>query len=119
MPITVNHKKPAGYVVFRTTSTGSLKLNTVGASVGANAINELVNSMSISEIFWSVDASNRWTIARGSNTVAELSGTGWHDYQASGIRLEQDAAQLTSNVVATLSGGTCTLVLKLHKVSGE
>jgi len=119
MAITVNQKNPSGYVVLRTTATDFLKLNSSGAVQGANSIGETVISMSISEIMWSANGNNTWTINRGSNTVAVLSGSGWHDYQSSGIKLEDSTAQATSNVVVTLSGGGGFIAVKLHKVSGE
>lgn len=119
MPITVNQSKNGGYTVLRTTATDSLKLNTANGKQGANAVGETVVSMSVSYATWSVDSTNSWTIARGSNTIAILHGQGDVSFQEEGLRLEADTAQLTSNVVATLSGGTGFLVLKLHKVSGE
>jgi hypothetical protein len=117
MPITVNHKKPAGYVVFRAIGTEALNLNTIGATVGANTIGETLESMAISEVMWS--SNNTWVIARGANTIATFSGSGYHDYQASGMRLEASAGDLSANLVATLSGGAGVITIKLHKVSGE
>jgi hypothetical protein len=119
MPITVNHNKNGGYVVLRATATDSIKLNTANGKQGANAAGELVRSMSVADIKWSLDSNNTWTIARGSNTIAILHGQGDVSFQEDGMRLELDTAQLTSNVVATLSGGTGFVVIKLHKVSGE
>ena len=117
MPITVNHKKPAGYVVFRANSTSGLKLNTAAGVPGANAIGETVGSMAISEVMWSV-GSGSWTVKRGANTVAVFSGSGYHDYQASGMRLEAVAGDLSANLDLTLSG-TGVITIKAHKVSGE
>ena len=119
MPVTNNHKKPAGYVVFRTTATDGLKLNTANGKQGANAIGETVGEMVISEVMWSVDGTNNWNVKRGSNTVAVFAGSGYHDYQASGMQLELNAAQRTSNVDITLSGGNGVIILKMHKKSGE
>ncbi len=119
MPITVNQVKNNGYTVLRATGTDSLKLNTANGKQGANAVGETVLSMSISEVIWSANSSNRWTIDRGSNTIAVLHGQGDISFQEKGMKLEADSAQLTSNVVVTLSGGTGFIVLKLHKVSGE
>lgn len=116
MPITVKQNKNGGYAVLRATSSEGITLATAAGS------GETVQSMSISEIMWSVDASQRWTITRGNgvgaNTVAVLTGSGHHDYQASGMRLETDDA-LVANCDATLSGGNGYVVIKLHKVSGE
>lgn len=118
MPITVNHKKPAGYVVFRANSTSGLKLNTSNGLAGANTIGESVESMAISEVMWSVNGSGSWTVKRGANTVAVFSGSGYHDYQASSIRLEQNSFELSANLDLTLSG-TGVITFKVHKVSGE
>jgi hypothetical protein len=118
MPITVNHKKPAGYVVFRANSTSGLKLNTSNGLAGANTIGESVESMAISEVMWSVSSAGSWTVKRGANTVAVFSGSGYHDYQASGIRLEQNSFELSANLDLTLSG-TGVITFKVHKVSGE
>jgi len=121
MTITVNQKNPSGYVVVRANGADGLLLNTVGGNTndGANAVGETVQSMAIAEVMWSVAGTNSFSVKRGSNTVLTLAGSGYHDYQASGIRIEDGSAQLTSNVDITLSGGTGTLLLKLHKVSGE
>jgi len=113
MPITTNQNKPGGYVVFRATGTETVNLVTV-ATAG-----ETVNSMAINEILWSVDASQKWTVTRGSDTVAVLAGSGHHDYQSSGMRLEETNNQMAANCNVTLSGGTGYIVVKLHKVSGE
>ena len=116
MPITVNQRKNGGYVVIRATGTESFNLNALAAA------GETIQSASISEIIWSVDASQRWTVRRGTgdaNNVAILTGSGYHDYQASGMRLEETQAQLTGNTSVTLSGGNGYIVVKLHKVSGE
>ena len=110
MPITTNQNKPGGYVVLRATGNETLNLATAAAA------GETVNSMSISQIAWSVDGTNRWTVSRGSDTVAVFAGSGGHDYQ--GIRLETDA-QLTANCNVALSGGNGYIVVQLHKVSGE
>ena len=112
MPITVKQNKNGGYAVLRATANDTINLVTAAGS------GETVQSMSVSEILWSVDASQRWTVTRGSDTVAVLTGSGHHDYQASGMRLEE-TSQLTANCNVTLSGGNGYVVVKLHKVSGE
>lgn len=96
MPITTNQNKPGGYVVLRATGADTLNLATAAAA------GETVNSMSISQIVWSADHNQRWTVTRGGDTVAVLSGSGGQDYQ--GIRLETDA-QLTANCNVALSAG--------------
>lgn len=112
MPITVKQSKNGGYAVVRATGTETVVLADVAGA------GETVQSMAISEIIWSVDSSNSWTVNRGATIVAKLSGSGHHDYQASSMRIEA-AAELTANCVVTLSGGNGYVVVKLHKVSGE
>ena len=121
MPITVNQKRPSGYVVLRATGNdGLLRVDAGGSVSGANATaSETVSKMSIVTAMWSISGTNTFTVNRGSNTVAVFGGSGSHDYQGEGLRLEEDDAQLSSNVDITLSGGSGTLLLKLHKVSGE
>ena len=53
-----------------------------------------------------------------NSTMIVLAGSGEHSYQ-DGMRLEHNSVHPTQNVICTLSGGTGTLLLKLHKVSGE
>ena len=118
MPIVTKSNKPNGYVVFSTTSTDGFKLNHASLA-SANSAGELVTEMTISELMWSANASNRWTVARGANTVAVLFGSGHHDYQSSGMSLEPLLGDRQANVMSTLSGGTGTMVAKLHKKSGE
>lgn len=111
MPITVKQNKNGGYAILRASATDTVNLSTVAGA------GETVNSMTISEIMWSC-GSNTWTVTRGSDTVAVLTGSGHHDYQASGMRIETDA-QITANCNVTLSGGSGYIVVKLHKASGE
>ena len=79
--ITNKTGKPNGYVVVRSDATGYLNLN--GGTYPANSAGETVQSMVISEVKWSVAGTNRWTVKRGANTVAEYAYSGHHDYQES------------------------------------
>ena len=118
MPITTKSNKPGGYVVFRTTSSDGFKLNHATLP-SANNAGEVVTEMRISEVLWSVKGAQTWTVTRGSNTVLVVSGSGHHDYQGNGIRLEASQGDLIANVHCVLSGGEGTIVLKMHKSSGE
>ncbi len=118
MPITTKTGKPGGYVVLRTSATDGFKLNHATLP-SANSAGETVTEMRISEIMWSVAASQRWTVKRGANTMLELAGNGHQDYQGNGIRLEVSQGDLTANLNCTLSGGTGTIIVKMHKASGE
>lgn len=123
MAITVKQNKPGGYVVVNTTGTDFLSLNSATAGKGANGVGETVQSMTVVGAKWSVSGTNTWTISRGAaganSTIAVLAGSGQHDYDASQMKLESTTAHETSNVVFALSGGSGTLLLKVHKVSGE
>ena len=109
MPIVTKSHKPGGYVVFRTTSTDGFDMNFAGGGVPA----------AISEVLWSVKGAQTWTVTRGGNTVLVLSGSGHHDYQGNGIRLEASHGDLIANVHCVLSSGDGTIILKMHKSSGE
>lgn len=114
MPITVKQNKNSGYAVLRATTDEEITLaNTAGPS-------ETVTSISISEIMWSVSGSSEpgfIDITRDSDTVLTLTGSGHHDYQASGMRVETED-QLSANV-GVVFYGTGSVIVKLHKVSGE
>lgn len=118
MAITVKQNKPGGIVVVRDTASSYISLNS--ASIGANAVNETVQEMYITGIKWNVSGTETWTIARGGNTVAILSGSGSHNYDDDQMRLESPVGgDAQANVVYTKSGGTGTILIKIHKVSGE
>lgn len=112
MPITVKQNKNGGYSILRASANDTINLVTAAGS------GETVNSMTIAEIMWSINGTNTWTVTRGGDTVAVLSGSGQHDYQASGMRLET-TGQITANCNVAISGGDGYIVVKVHKVSGE
>ena len=118
MPITTKSNKPGGYVVLRATEDDGLKLNHATLPA-ANSAGETVTEMRISEVMWSVASGNRWTVTRGANTILVLGGSGHHDYQSNGIRLEASQGDLIANVHCALSGGHGTIIVKMHKASGE
>lgn len=113
MPITVKQNKNGGYAILRATANDTINLVTAAGS------NETVQSMSVAEIKWSTVGSAYWTLTRGSNVIGLFGGSGSHDYQESGMRLEATNSQLTANCNVTLTGSIGTIVVKLHKVSGE
>jgi len=119
MAITVKQNKPGGYVVVRSTASDYLSLNSATAGKGANAVGETVQSMTVVGAKWTVSGTETWTIKRGANTIAILAGSGSHNYDQDQMKLEDATTPETANVVMTLSGGTGTLLLKVHKVSGE
>jgi hypothetical protein len=95
-------------------ATGYLNLN--GGTNPANTAGEILTDLTIREIFWSVSAGESWTVQRGGNTIAVLSGSGNHDYQGSGFAVASGGDD-QANVVFTKSGGTGTVMLKLGKQS--
>lgn len=113
MPITVKQNKNGGYTVLTATSNTTINLVTAAGS------GETVQSMSIAEVKWSAIGTAYWTVTRGNDVVARYGGSGSHDYQESGMRLEENNAQLTANCNVALTGNFGFIAVKLHKVSGE
>lgn len=76
-----------------------------------NTAQETVNSVSITQIYWTGD----WTIKRGATIVFQTANnTGFWDLNSHGIALtDNNAANLTINTTST----SATLLLKLSKVS--
>ena len=103
-----------GYVTVVSDASGWLNLN--GGTFPANGAAEVCSSMTISKVAFGSTGTNSWTVARGGNTVAVLTGSGSIDYQELGIGLET-GGEKTCNVVFTLSGGTGAISLKVHKSS--
>jgi len=123
MPITTNHRKPAGYLVLRTTVSDWVNLNGGGARA-ANTAGETVSSMHITQMQWSVapgaNGAGHWLVKRGANTIAKLSGTGVCNYQEFGLQLEASNGDKIANCAVTLVDTTHgSLVIRLHKKSGE
>jgi hypothetical protein len=115
--ITQTQTKFNGYVTVRSDATGFINLN--GGAQNANSAGETVVSATIAGIHWSVSGTNRWTIARGANTVAQLAGNGSWNLQSMNTPLESTLGDKEANTVFTLSGGNGTVLIRLHKQSGE
>ena len=102
-----------GYVSARFTSTGFLKPNN-GGGLGANTSNaDIVSSLNIVSVQWSVDASGA-TIARGANTVLKLFTSGSMDLQHNYI--DALGGEPQANTVVTIPGNG-SVVIKFHKKS--
>lgn len=108
-----------GYVVATFLSnSGEIQLNSSNATVAANTAGETVVAMTITEAYWSCSNGTYFTVKRGANTVFNYALSGFHDYQAQGLKIDNVGGNPTSNVVVTKVGsGDCSLVLKLHKRS--
>ena len=101
MAIIQNQKN--GTVVIRdTASNSSITL----ANLSADALTENVQSFAIKQIFFA--SNGQWSVARGSNTVAILPGTGHWNLAGHGVTFSE-FANATLNY--TLSGnGTIVIV---------
>jgi hypothetical protein len=106
-----------GYIVARFVASGFLKTNHVTATIGANSAGETVQSMQISSMVCSTSNGAYFTVARGANVVAVMSGSPpVQDYQGHGFYLDSATGEPTSNVVITKVGlGPTWITLKLHK----
>lgn len=111
-------KGGTGYTTVQSDQTGFI--NTNGGELGANDTGETVNAMHISKIMWSVantaPGAATWTVSRGGNTVAVLTGSGTLDFQEENIRVEA-GGDPQANVVFTLANGSGVINIKLHKQS--
>jgi len=106
-------KNTASEIQIVSDATGYLNLN--GGTYPANTDGYgAVSAMNIREIFWSASSTNAWTVQRGANVVAVLTGANHHNYASSGFLLEQ-GGDAQANVVFSLSGGTGVIGIKLSK----
>lgn len=96
-----------GKAVFRMTANATIVANT-----DVQAVGETVTGMGITRVLWST--ANNITIARGSNTILELSQSGDWDLQGKGIT-DYDTA--SANVVVTFNG-LGSLYLEVNKILG-
>ena len=99
------------------TKTKGKTVVTANATDGAITIAEMqtagltITKADIVEVFWTVSGTNTWLIDRGGTALAQYSGSGNHDYSASGLSL---ATGNTSDMGLTLSGGTGFIVVIVH-----
>ena len=99
------------------TKTKGKTVVTANATDGAITIAEMqtagltITKADIVEVFWTVNGTNTWLIDRGGTALAQYSGSGNHDYSASGLTL---ATGNTSDMGLTLSGGTGFIVVIVH-----
>lgn len=106
-----------GYVTINVGSGGSFFLNTSTANKGANGPGEVVQTMNIVDIKYATANGVYYTIQRGGNTVAVLSG---NDNWAlnDGMLIDNLGGEPSANVVVTKTGaGPSTMIIKLHKRS--
>lgn len=91
----------------------------VGNSTVSNIAtgSEVVVSASIAQAWWGVANGGYITVARGSNTVAVYTESGYTDYAGAGASLGLDGA---ANVVITITGAPSGYVmLELQKLTSQ
>lgn len=108
----------SGYVTARFTSNGYVTLNHATGTIGANNHpSEVVQTMNIVSVVYSLDVGTEVTIQRGANTILSLFGSGNMDLVQS--RVDGVGGEPVSNTVVTFSGtgGGGSVVMKFSKVS--
>lgn len=100
---------------FTSNSTIVVAGNTSVSNVAASN-NEIVVGGSVITALWgTAESAAYWTIKRGANTVAVLSGTGSMDFSTFATPLNMDP---TANVVVALNSALPGfLIIKIHKNS--
>lgn len=96
-----------GKVLLRFTANGTMQVANL-ASSGA----ETVTGATITQVFFS--GSNNWTIARGSNTVITLQGTG--HFNLAGHNCPLDQFQSANLVITNPAATPGTLLLEVKKI---
>lgn len=115
----VAKQSKGGFVIAKFTSGGFIKPNHSTATIGANTVNETVQSMNIISMQVNVGGANScyFTVYRGANTICTLTGQDYMDL-SDGRMLDTEGGNPTANVVVVKSGtGPSTLIMKLHKIS--
>lgn len=109
MSVIINRKNKTAvvHVTANTTLTIAGTANTSAIALTG----ETITGATIKQVFFGSDTGT-WTIKRGANTVAVLSGTQHMDYAGLGLALIQDS---TATLVITLSGGTGYCMIELAK----
>ena len=110
----VNTGNKGGYVTARFIATGVLYPN--NATDGANSVGETVETLKFSFIGATGNSSANWVVKRGANTVFNISGGQSLDLIGEALSVEV-GGEAAANVVATLTGGPSTLIIKMHKSS--
>ena len=114
----VSRGTKGGYLIVRTDKSGFIAANTTQI-VGANTSGEVVTGMTLSSIYFGATGANvalmGWTIARGANTILQVSGTGFQKFQEDAIVLESTADAAANVVFTKVGAGPASLVLKFHK----
>ena len=112
-----NKNQKNGYITINVGTGGAFYCNHPTETLGANAAGETVEAMNIVSLLVSSSNGVYYTIKRGANTVAVVSGN--DDWELNDGRLVDTAGgEPQANVVVTKTGaGPGTSILKLHKRS--
>lgn len=112
----VNKHSKGGWVVAKFIGSGFIKINHPTATIGANSAGETVESMNVISAEWSIGNGAYWTVARGANTILNLTD-GQHSFDfADGRIIDNEGGNPQANLVVTKVGtGPGTLILKIHK----
>ena len=109
MATIINQKN--GKTILRDTATNS-SITLANLSVDAT---ENVQSFSINQVFFASNGS--WTVARGSNTVMVLPGTGHFNFAGHGISLNDFSNATISYTLSASAVGTIVLDLSKQSVA--
>jgi len=113
----VNKGTKGGYATGIYTSGGYVAIGSTNAVVAANTAGETVSEMFISSVSWSAANNVVYTVARGANTVLNLSGSGHFNFQKEGVILETGGESAANCIITKNGAGVTSLVIKLHKRS--
>jgi hypothetical protein len=115
--VITNKNRKNGYVTINVGSGGAWYLNNSNVTLGCNAAGEVVQSMNIVGLALSSGNGVFYTIKRGANTIAVMSGN--DDWELNDGRLiDTTGGEPQANLVITKTGaGPATLIVKLHKIS--
>ena len=106
-----------GYITINVGSGGAFFLHTTAANKGANGPGETVQAMNIVSMKYATANGAFYTVQRGANVVAVLSGNDNWDL-TDGMQIDTLGGEPQANVVVTKTGaGPTTLIIKLHKRS--
>lgn len=106
-----------GFVTINVGSGGAFYLNNSNSVISANGPGETVQAMHIVNMRCSTGNGAFYTVRRGANVVAVLSGNDGWDLM-DGMLIDNLGGEPQANVVVTKTGdGPSTLLIKLHKRS--
>lgn len=112
MPVVFSHAA-GGRALLRFIANATVNVaanSTVNSDLGFTPSNDAITGASITKLAWST--ANNITIARGSNTILTLSGTGHWDLRQMGTPLTEFPA---ATLVVTLRDANSSLLVEMSK----